>query len=114
AAAPAGANLLQGQLDPADGRSSFHIVNITGPGQVTFGFSVKATDAKAAAGFAVMKPEGTFSFPPVELQGGESLSKVVTFDKAQTLLIIAGVDKTVGSVGRGTYSIQLSGPAAAG
>jgi len=114
AGAPAGANLLQGQLDPADGRSSFHTVNITGPGQVTFGFSVKATDAKAAGGFAVMKPEGTFSFPPVGVQGGESISKVVTFDKAQTLLIIAGVDKNVGSVGRGTYSIQLSGPAAAG
>ena len=114
AAAPAGANLLQGQLDPADGRSSFHTVNITGPGQVTFGFSVKATDAKAAAAFVVLTPQGTFPLPPVEVQGGESISKVVTFDKAQTLLILAGVNKTAGNVGRGTYSIQLSGPAAAG
>jgi len=114
AAEPAGANLLQGQLDPADARSSFHTVNITGPGQVTFGFSVKATDAKAAAAFLVMKPEGAFPLPPVEVQGGESISKVVTFDKVQTLLIIAAVNKTAGNVGRGTYSIQLSGPAAAG
>ena len=114
AAAPAGANLLQGQLDPADGRSSFHTVNITGPGQVTFGFSVKATDAKAAAAFAVMRPEGTFPLPPVEVQGGESISKVLTFDKAQTLIIVAAVNKAAGNVGRGTYSIQLSGPAAAG
>ena len=111
---PAGANLLQGQLDPADERSSFHTVNISGPGQVTFGFSVKATDAKAAASFAAITPQGTFPLPPVLLQGGESISKVVSFDKAQTLLIVAAVNKGAGNVGRGTYSIQLSGPAAAG
>jgi len=114
AAAPAGANLLQGQLDPADGRSSFHTVNITGPGQVTFGFSVKATDAKASAAFVAITPQGTFPLPPVEVQGGESISKVLTFDKAQTLIIVAAVNKAAGNVGRGTYSIQLSGPAAAG
>lgn len=114
AAAPAGPNLLQGQLDPADGRSGFHTVNITGPGQVTFGFSVKAIDAKAGAGFAVLNQEGSFALPGLEVLGGESFSKVVTFDKAQTVLLVAAVTQTAGNVGRGTYSVQLSGPAVAG
>jgi len=114
AAAPAGTNLLQGQLDPADGRSSFHTVNITGAGQVTFAFSVKATDAKAGAAFAVVNTEGTSALPALEVPGGESFSKVVTFNKPQSLIIMAAVSQTAGSVGRSTYSIQLSGPAVAG
>lgn len=53
AAPPAANNVLSGQLDPADDRVLFHIVNVNGPGEVTFAFSVKATDAKAGAGFGV-------------------------------------------------------------
>ena len=111
AAAPAGSKLLQGQLDPADERTLFHIVNVNGPGQVTFGFSVKATDAKAGAKIAVVTEQGTFALPPLELQGGESISKPVTFDKAQTLTILVAVTKFPGNVGHGSYSVQLSGPA---
>ena len=114
AAAPAGSNLLQGQLDPADERTLFHIVNVNGPGQVTFGFSVKAADAKAGAKIAVVTEQGTFALPPLELQGGESISKPVTFDKAQTLTILVAVTKFPGNVGHGSYSVQLSGPAVAG
>lgn len=114
AAAPSGSNLLQGQLDPADERVLFHIVNVNGPGQVTFGFSVKATDAKAGATFAVMTQEGSSALPAVEVQGGESISKVVSFDKAQTLIMLVLVKKISDNGGRGTYSVQLSGPAVAG
>jgi hypothetical protein len=113
APAPAGSNLLQGQLDPADARSLFHIVNITGPGQVTFGFSVKATDAKLAAAFGVITQEGTLALPALEVRGGESISKVVTFDKAQTLTMVVALSRTPGNAARGTYSVQLSGPAGA-
>jgi len=114
AAAPAGSNLLQGQLDPADERTLFHIVNVSGPGQVTFTFSVKATDAKAEAKIAVLTEEGTFALSPLEVQGGESVSKPVTFDKAQTLTILVVVTKFPGDTGHGSYSVQLSGPAIAG
>jgi hypothetical protein len=113
APAPVGSNLLQGQLDPADERSLFHIVNITGPGQVTFGFSVKAADTKFGATFAVMTQEGTLALPPLEVRGGESISKVVTFDKAQALTMVVAVSRSQGNAGRGTYSVQLSGPAGA-
>jgi len=114
AAAPAGSNLLQGTLDPADERTRFHIVNVTGPGQVTFSFSLTAIDAKAGASIAVLNQAGTFALPPLELQGGESISKPVTFDKAQTLTVLVIVPKSAGTAGRGSYSVQLSGPAVAG
>jgi len=48
---------------------------------VTFTFSVKATDAKAGAKFAVLTQNGRAAIPALELQGGESISKPVTFDK---------------------------------
>jgi|GEM_PF-769138 len=112
--APAGSKLLQGQLDPTDERTRFHVVNVTGPGQVTFTFSFTAIDAKAGASIAVLNQGGTFPLPPIELQGGESISKPVTFDKAQTLTVLVVVPKSTGTAGRGSYSVQLSGPAVAG
>jgi hypothetical protein len=113
AIAPAGSNLLQGQIDPADERTSFHTVNITGPGEVIFGFSVNPTDAKVGATFGVMTKEGKLALPALEVKGGESISKVVTFDKAQTLTMLVALSRTQGSA-RGTYSVQLSGPAEVG
>jgi len=111
AVAPAGSNLLSGQLDPADERVLFHIVNVNGPGQVTFTFSVKATDAKAGAKIGVLYQKGTLVLPGLEVQGGESISKPVTFDKAQTITIVVQVMKFPDNGGgHGTYSIQLSGP----
>ena len=79
---------------------------------VTFTFNVKATDAKAGAKFAVLTPKGTFALPALEVQGGESISKPVTFDKPQTLTILIAVIKFPDNGGgHGTYSVQLSGPA---
>ncbi len=109
-AAPAAANLLSGQLDPADERVLFHILNINGPGQVTFGFSVKAADAKAGANFGVLNQKGSLVFPALEVRGGESVSKPITFDKAQTITILVQVIKNPDNSGKGTYSVQLSGP----
>ena len=114
AAAPAGSNLLQGQIDPADERTIFHTVNITGPGEVTFGFSVNSTDAKLGATFGVMTKEGKLALPALEVKGGESISKVVTFDKAQTLTMLVALSRTHGNAARGTYSVQLSGSAGVG
>jgi hypothetical protein len=111
AAAPAGSNLVSGQLDPADERTLFHFVNVNGPGQVTFSVSVKATDAKAGAKIGIFTAKGTLALPALEVQGGESISKPVTFDKAQTLTILVQPIKFPDNGGKGTYSIQVSGPA---
>jgi hypothetical protein len=100
-----------GFLDPTDERMLFHKVNINGPGQVTFSFSVKATGAKAAAKFAVLTDTNKQPVDAFQLQPGESTSKPVTFDKAQTLIIMVIVSKVPGNVDRGAYSVQLSGPA---
>ena len=108
-AAPAGI-VLSGFLDPTDERMLFHKVNINGPGQITFSFSVKATDAKAGAKFAALTEKNTEPLDAFELQPGESKSKTVTFDKAQTLVIMVVVNKVPGNKDRGVYSVQISGP----
>lgn len=108
-AAPAGI-VMSGFLDPADERMLFHKVNINGPGQITFSFSVKATDAKAGAKFMAMTDKYNQPLDAFELQPGESKSKTVTFDKAQTLVIVVVVNKVPGNNDRGVYSVQLSGP----
>ena len=113
AAAPVASNLVSGQLDPADERVLFHTVNVNSPGQVTFSFSVKASDAKAGAKFTVLT-EKNHALVALDLQPGESVSKPFTFDKAQTLLIMVVVNKIPGDVGRGSYSVQLDGPAEVG
>ena len=111
AAAPAASSAWSGQLDPTDERLLFRNVKVSGPGQVTFSFSVKATDAQAGAKFFVMTEKGTEPLDAFELQGGEGISKPVTFDKAQTLLMMVKANKLPNNVGRGSYSVQLSGPA---
>ena len=111
AGAPAATSLWSGQLDPTDERVLFRHVNVSGPGQVTFSFNVKATDAQAAATFALITEKGTQPLDRIELQGGEGISKPVTFDKAQKLLMMVAVNKGAGKVGRGSYTVQLTGPA---
>lgn len=108
-AAPSGI-VLSGFLDPADERMLFHKVNISGPGQITFSFSVKASDAKAGAKFMAMTDKLTQPVDAFALQPGESKSKTVTFDKAQTLLLMVVVNKVPGNNDRGAYSLQVSGP----
>ena len=111
AAAPATSSVWSGQLDPTDERLLFRNVRISGAGQVTFSFNVKAIDAKAAAKFVIMDEKGSQPLDGIDLQGGEGISKPVTFAKAQTLLIMVALNKGAGNVGRGSYSVQGSGPA---
>ena len=111
AAAPAASSLWSGQLDPTDERTLFRNVRVSGAGQVTFSFNVKAIDAKAAAKFVIMDEKEFQPIDSIALQGGEGISKPFTFDKAQTLLIMIAVNKDTGNVGRGSYSVQISGPA---
>ena len=107
-AAPTGID-LSGFLDPADERMLFHKVNINGPGQITFSFDVKASNAKAGAKFMAMTEKNTQPIDAFELQPGESKSKTVTFDKAQALVIMVVVNKVAGNNDRGVYSVQISG-----
>jgi hypothetical protein len=105
--APGGSNSLSGQLE----RVSFHIVNVNAPGQVTFSFSVKATDAKAGANFAVVTMNGSPVLKVPEVHGGESFTKPLTLDKTQTLsILIYEIEPDENGGGQGTYSIQVSGP----
>lgn len=113
-AVPTAAINLSGFLEPADERMIFHKVNIDKPGQITFSFSVKATDAKAGAKFAALTDTNKQPLDAFDLQPGESKSKTVTFDKAQTLLIVVQVNKVPGNVDHGIYSVQISGPAGFG
>lgn len=112
--APTPAINLSGFLEPADERMIFHKLNINKPGQITFSFGVKATDAKAGAKFATFTDTNQQPIDAFDLQPGESKSKTVTFDKAQTLLIMVQVNKVPGNVDHGIYSVQISGPAGFG
>lgn len=112
--APTTAINLSGFLEPADERMIFHKLNINKPGQITFSFSVKATDAKAGAKFAALTDANKQPLDAFELQPGESKSKTLTFDKAQTLLIMVQVNKAPGNVEHGIYAVQISGPAGFG
>ena len=113
-AVPTAAINLSGFLEPADERMIFHKLRVDKPGQITFSFSVKATDAKAGAKFTALTDTNKQPLDAFDLQPGESKSKSVTFDKAQTLLIMVGVNKVPGSVEHGIYSVQISGPAGFG
>ena len=110
-AVPTTAINLSGFLEPADERMIFHKVKIDKPGQITFSFSVKATEAKAGAKFTALTDTNKQPLDAFDLQPGESKSKTVTFDKAQTLLIMVVVNKVPGNVDHGIYSVQISGPA---
>ena len=113
-AVPTASINLSGFLEPADERMIFHKVNIDKPGQITFSFSVKATEAKAGAKFTALTDTNKQPLDAFDLQPGESKSKTVTFDKAQTLLIMVVVNKVPGNVEHGIYSVQISGPAGFG
>lgn len=111
AAVPGATSLWSGQLDPTDERAIFRNVIVSGPGQVTLSFNVKATDAQTSAKFVLLTEKGTQALDGVELQGGEGISKPVTFDKAQKLLMMVALNKFAANVGRGSYTVQLTGPA---
>ncbi|HYV10163.1 MAG TPA: hypothetical protein VE980_04575 [Pyrinomonadaceae bacterium] len=107
-------NLVSGDLDGTENQF-FHQVSVTGPGTVTFTFSVKAKDPKAGANFTVTDLKGKFILTGFAVQvvdgGSQTVSKTVTLANAQRIIILGQGIKPADNGGHGTYSVQLSGPA---
>ena len=105
---------MSGDLDGTENQF-FHQVSVTGPGTVTFTFSVKATDPKAGANFTVTDLKGKFILTGFAVQvvdgGSQTVSKIVTLANAQRIIILGQGIKPADNGGHGTYSVQLSGPA---
>ena len=110
AAAPAGANLISGQLNPADDKKILQQLNITGLGPVTFSFSVKATDKNAGARFSLLDQKGNVVWVPFEVFDGQSYARSLSFPDDKSITIVVQAVKIPDNAGRGTYSVQLSGP----
>jgi hypothetical protein len=115
AAAPAGPNLFTGELDGTE-RLLLHGLSVTGPGTVTFAFSVKATDTNAGATFEVRvqdtKAKAILSNILVQGVDGDRdlISKSITFAKAQNLVILVKGIKYGDNGGHGIYNVQVTGP----
>ena len=110
AAAPGPKDPLTGELDGTDRTTNFHKMNVTGPGTVTFNFSVKPTDKNAQAGFAVVDANSKILLQDILVQGTDSVSRSLTFDKAQLIIIVVKGVKNGDTAGKGIYTIQFSGP----
>jgi len=110
AAAPGPKDPLTGLLDGSERTMSFHKMNVTGPGNVTFNFSIKPTDKNAQAGFMVVDANSKILLQDILVQGTDSVSRSLTFDKAQLIVILVKGIKNGDSVGKGTYTVQFSGP----
>ncbi len=105
---------LTGELDGTERTTNFHKLNVTGPGNVTFNFSVKPTDKNAQAGFFVMDSNSKILLQDISVQGTDSVSRSLTFDKAQLIIIFVKGVKNGDTVGKGTYTVQFSGPVEVG
>jgi len=105
---------LTGELDGTDRNTNFHKLNVTGPGTVTFNFSIKPTDKNAQAAFFVMDSNSKVLLQDISVQGTDSVSRSLTFDKAQLVIIFVKGVKNGDSVGKGTYTVQFSGPVEVG
>ena len=115
AAAAAGPNdPLTGELDGTERTTNFHKLNVTGPGNVTFNFSVKPTDKNAQAAFMVLDSNSKVLLQDISVQGTDSVSRSLTFDKAQLIIIFVKGVKNGDTVGKGTYTVQFSGPVEVG
>lgn len=110
AAAPGPKDPLTGELDGTDRTTNFHKMNVTGPGTVTFNFSVKPTDKNAQAAFVVLDAQSKILLQDISVQGTDSVSRSLTFDKPQLIIIFVKGVKNGESVGKGTYTVQFSGP----
>jgi hypothetical protein len=110
AAAPGPKDPLTGELDGTERTTSFHKLNVTGPGNVTFNFSVKPIDKNAQAAFAVLDSNSKMLLQDISVQGTDSVSRSLTFDKPQLIIILVKGVKNGDSVGKGTYTVQFSGP----
>jgi len=105
---------LTGELDGTDRTTNFHKLNVTGPGTVTLNFSIKPTDKNAQAAFFVMDSNSKILLQDISVQGTDSVSRSVTFDKAQLIIIFVKGVKNGDTVGKGTYTVQFSGPVEVG
>ena len=105
---------LTGELDGTDRTTNFHKLNVTGPGTVTFNFSVKPTDKNAQAAFMVLDSNSRVLLQDISVQGTDSVSRSLTFDKAQLIIIFVKGVKNGDTVGKGTYTVQFSGPVEVG
>jgi hypothetical protein len=85
-------------------------MNVTGPGSVTFNFSVKPTDKNAQAAFMVMDAQSKILLQDISVQGTDAVSRSLTFDKPQLIIILVKGVKNGETVGKGTYTVQFSGP----
>ena len=110
AVAPAGANVVSGPLNPADDKTILNQLNITGLGPITFSFSVKATDKNAGARFSLLDEKGKEVWVPFEVFEGQSIARSLTFPNDKSITIVVQAVKIPDNAGRGTYSVQLSGP----
>lgn len=110
AAAPGPKDPLTGELDGTERTTNFHKMNVTGPGTVTFNFSVKPTDKNAQAAFVVLDAQSKILLQDISVQGTDSVSRSLTFDKPQLIIIFVKGVKNGESVGKGTYTVQFSGP----
>ena len=110
AAAPGPKDPLTGELDGTDRTTNFHKMNVTGPGTVTFNFSVKPADKNAQAAFVVLDAQSKILLQDISVQGTDSVSRSLTFDKPQLIIIFVKGVKNGESVGKGTYTVQFSGP----
>ena len=105
---------LTGELDGTERSTNFHKLNVTGPGNVTFNFSVKPTDKNAQAAFMVLDSNSKVLLQDISVQGTDSVSRSLTFDKAQLIIIFVKGVKNGDTVGKGTYTVQFSGPVEVG
>jgi len=83
-------------------------------GNVTFNFSVKPTDKNAQAAFIVLDSNSKVLLQDLSVQGTDSVSTSLTFDKAQLIIIFVKGVKNGNTVGKGTYTVQFSGPVEVG
>ena len=105
---------LTGELDGTDRGTNFHKLNVTGPGTVTFNFSIKPIDKNAQAAFFVLDSNSKVLLQDISVQGTDSVSRSLTFDKAQLIIIFVKGVKNGDTVGKGTYTVQFSGPVEVG
>lgn len=111
--APGDPTLFTGDIDGNE-NTFVHLVNVTAPGTVTFNFSVKPSDKNTAANFGVLDAKGKIVATSTlrGVGGSATESKTATFDKAQRITVLVQTAKSSDTNGPGTYSVQLTGPAA--
>jgi len=114
AAAPGPKDPLTGELDGTERTTNFHKLSVTAPGTVTFNFSIKPTDKNAQAAFMVLDSTSKVLLQDISVQGTDSVSRSLTFDKAQLIIILVKGVKNGDTVGKGTYTVQFSGPVEVG